>query len=83
MQPTKKPKLITTTGPEPFYGYPRIWFYRSRANQETKFIMSRMNFIPEHLKFEVCEQYERLYKGGKGKKEANIFLDTEARKYKK
>ena len=45
--------------------------------------MSRMNFIPEHLKFEVCEQYERLYKGGKGKKEANIFLDTEARKYKK
>lgn len=70
-------------GPEPFYGYPRIWWYRSRSNQDTKFVMSRMAVIPESLKFEVSQQYERLYKGGVGRGDANKFLNAEALKYKK
>ena len=70
-------------GPEPFYGYPKIWFYRSRNNNQTKFIMSRMAVIPENLKREVSDTYERIYKGGAGMKQANEYLHAEAIKYRK
>jgi hypothetical protein len=70
-------------GPTPFYGYPKTYFYRGRSSQHTKFIMSRMAAIPESLKLEVSEQYERLFKGGAGVKEANEYLNAEAMKYRK
>lgn len=64
-----------------FHGYPKFWYSR-RGEDDVKFVMSRMRVIPEHLKIEVSDKYERLYAQGKGRKAANTYLHETAVKYR-
>jgi hypothetical protein len=74
---TKKPMKPTGA----FYGYPKFWYER-RGESDVKFVMSRMNVIPEKLKQEVSNEYERLYAKGNGRKLANTYLHETAVKYR-
>ena len=67
----------------PFYGYPAYHFQRGEES-DTPFVISRMRWIPEELKLEVSKKYESFgpVHGGEKRKAANIWLDTEARKYR-
>jgi hypothetical protein len=63
--------------------YP-LWFHSRKGESDKKFILDRMFFIPEHLKHEVSDQYERLYQSQVDgfRKKANEYLHNEAIKHK-
>jgi len=64
--------------------YPIMYFY-SGGESDKKFILQRMSVIPDELKHEVSEEYERIYGAGGhvNRKAANIWLNDEALKYKR
>ena len=66
-----------------FYGYPHRYYQRGKEC-DLKFVLSRMAVIPEGRKLEVSKKFEsfRPWDGGEKRKAANIWLDTEARKYR-
>lgn len=67
-----------------FHGYPSMYYSRAGAS-DLKFVTSRMKVIPDALKREVSDKYEAFWPvlGGKNRKEANIWLNGEALKYKR
>lgn len=64
--------------------YP-IMYYQRGKESDKKFILQRMSVIPDDLKHEVSEQYERVYGNGShvNRKAANVWLNDEAMKYKR
>lgn len=66
--------------------YPIRYYYRGGVSDK-KFILARMAHIPEDKQQEVSDHYDKLYmqdgsiRVAKGRKEANIYLHNEARKY--
>lgn len=66
-----------------FYGYPHMYYSRAGVC-DLKFVLSRMNLIPEDLKLEVSKKYESFgpVHGGEKRKAANFWLNDEALKYK-
>ena len=67
-----------------FYGYPHMYYSRAGVC-DLKFVLSRMNLIPENLKLEVSKKYESFgpVHGGEKRKAANIWLNGEALKYER
>ncbi|WP_351122620.1 hypothetical protein [Shewanella sp. T24-MNA-CIBAN-0130] len=77
IQKVEKPMKPTAK----FHGYPKFWYAR-RGESDVKFVMSRMRVIPENLKQEVSNEYERLFFQDDGRKKANTYLHNTAVKYK-
>ena len=66
------------------YGYPHMYYSRAEIS-DLKFVLSRMKLIPEELKLEFSEKYESFSPalGGDNRKQANLWLNGEALKYKR
>jgi hypothetical protein len=66
-----------------FHGYPSMYYSRHGIS-DLKFVTSRMKVIPEDLKIQISDQYEAFgpARGGEYRKSANIWLNSEALKYK-
>ena len=62
---------------------PTTWHFR--GDSDCNRIMSRMRVIPEHLRAEVAEGYDKIFMpnvNNTGRKDANEWLDEIARQYK-
>ena len=63
-----------------------MWHFR--GNSDRDWVASRMRVIPEHLRAEVAQGYDKIYmpsigvRGSTGRKDANEYLDKIARQYK-
>lgn len=63
--------------------YPKFWSNRAGVS-DRDWVLSMMNFIPKDKKQDVADNYENLYlkNNSSGRKEANIYLHGEAKKYR-
>lgn len=62
--------------------YPKYYYSRGGVN-DFDWIMIRLAHIPEELKQEVCDKYEKLFLSSKdGRKQANTYLQGIAKEYR-
>jgi len=64
---------------------PILYYYYDKDNSDQDWIIQRMKVIPEKLRREVSNEYERLVKpndGYSGRRAANEYLDGIAKPYR-
>jgi len=62
--------------------YPKYYYQRGKES-DRDWILVRMRVIPESMKQEVADKYEKLYRTEKdGRKKANTYLHNIAKEYR-
>ena len=59
-----------------------LYYYYRKDDSDRDWIANMFYFIPDEYHQRVADRYERIFRVGKGRKHANLFLHRIAKRFK-